>query len=649
MPDQQHDATEQTTGHQITGLFSCHKKNPFSCLVRKALDTGITGKLLGMLIVSLLGFTLIIAQNTYTLHKIEKLTDNIKDENIPQYKVSQYILRSLNGFKISLIHLLNQKNVTADDKNILANHQRLEMLERMVLAMKNGGTIMDVAKISQKTMDIITVAPARSPEMTTLVNKIIAEFTALDTNFNGLVDSLTQQPGSAAANTYTEEVVGNLDELHNLVTDLAITVNDSYNHNLKETAATIKDSQFKLYLTSSIIAVILFIGTMLYILLIVVPLKNILAKIKQIAKEEGTLSQRIEVHTHDEVGQLAKELNTLVDNIFSLNTFKAVIEEEETTTEVNKRLANLLQDRYKFKDLFVYEISGSKNTMNVAFASAHENICNPEILDDCNYCRAKRTGHPISSIEYPAICKKFPHGDRLEHHCIPMIANGRAVGIVQFLLDKDCPTSEMKMFEKNIGRASRYIKEATPVLEAKRFASALQETTLKDPMTDLYNRRFLETYTETLVANTMRRSSKLGILMCDMDFFKEVNDTHGHETGDVVLIKTADVLKSCVRASDTVIRYGGEEFLILLTDVHDRNEVSELAERIRSTMEQTIINIPDGTLKKTLSIGYSLFPDDTQGLWEAIKFADVALYRAKDTGRNKAIGFQSEMWAGDKY
>ncbi|MBU2539260.1 MAG: hypothetical protein KKH22_12560, partial [Proteobacteria bacterium] len=297
MPDQQHGATEQTTEQQITGLFNCHQKNPFSCLIRKALDTGITGKLLGMLIVSLLGFTLIIAQNTYSLHKIEKLTNNIKDENIPQYKVSQYILRSLNGFKISLIHLLNQKNVTADDKNILANHQRLETLERMVLAMKDGGTIMDVAKVSQKTMDIITIAPARSPEMTTLVNEIIAEFTALDTNFNELVDSLTQQPGSVAANTYTEDVVGNLDELHNLVTDLAITVNDSYNHNLKETAATIKDSQFKLYLTSSIIAVILFVGTILYILLIVVPLKDILAKIKQIAKEEGTLSQRIEVHT----------------------------------------------------------------------------------------------------------------------------------------------------------------------------------------------------------------------------------------------------------------------------------------------------------------------------------------------------------------
>lgn len=649
MPQQQKATTEQPTEHAIAGLFNCKGKNPFSCLIRKALDTGITGKLLGMLIVSLLGFTLVIVQNTYTLHKIEKLTQNNKEVIIPQYKVSQYILRSLNGFKISLIHLLHQKNVTADDKNILANRQRLALLQRMVLALKDGGTVMDEAKVSQKTLDIITIAPTGSLEMTNRADEIIAQVTDLEKNFQALVDSLTQQPGSPAAEEHTAEVVENLDALHNLVTNLAITVNETYNHNFTETSATIKDSQFNLYLTSGIIAVILSIGTMLYIFLIVVPLKDILNKITQIAKGEGSLSHRIEVHTHDEVGQLARELNTLVDNIFRLNTFKAVIEEEETTTDVNRRLAELLQDRYKFKELFIYEISGNKNHMSVAFASAYENICSPDILDDCSHCRAKRTCHPISSIEYPDICKKFPHADRLEHHCIPMIANGKAVGIVQFLLDKDSSAAELENFGTKVNRASRYIKEATPVLEAKRFASALQETTLKDPMTDLYNRRFLETYTDTLVANTIRRASKLGILMCDMDFFKEVNDTHGHETGDVVLIKTAEVLKSCVRASDTVIRYGGEEFLILLTDVHGLDEVAELAERIRHAMENTVINIPNGTLKKTLSIGYSLFPDNTAGLWEAIKFADVALYQAKESGRNRVIGFQPEMWSQEKY
>ncbi|NOQ45650.1 MAG: diguanylate cyclase [Desulfobulbaceae bacterium] len=204
----------------------------------------------------------------------------------------------------------------------------------------------------------------------------------------------------------------------------------------------------------------------------------------------------------------------------------------------------------------------------------------------------------------------------------------------------------MRLTEK---RASRYIKEATPVIEAKRFSSALHESSLRDPMTNLYNRRFLESYTDTLTASTLRRGTKVGILMCDMDFFKQVNDTYGHETGDVVLIKTAEVLQSCVRASDMVIRYGGEEFIVLLIDVKSRQDIIDLAERIRTAMEGTVINVPDGTLKKTMSIGLSEFPGDSDGFWEAIKYADVALYRAKEDGRNRVVSFIPEMWKQDKY
>ncbi|MGV1100058.1 diguanylate cyclase [Thiovibrio sp. JS02] len=630
-------------------FFNCESKNFLGCFIRKCLDTSVTGKLVGMLIVSLLGFTLVMAQHLYTLHNIEKLTRSIETENIPHYKVSQYILRSLNGFKISLLHLLHQDKVGPDDKNILANLQRLELLERMLVSLKQGGTLLDVAKASQKTMDIITVAPSRSREADAIIDGISAEFKSLEENFRTLAEALTRNSPPALIEESTAEVVDNLDELHGQVTALAILVNDSYNQNLAETTRTIHASKYKSFLTSAAIAVVLAIGTMLYIFLIVVPLKDILKRITFITEGEGDLTRRIEVRTQDEVGQLARQLNTLVDNIFSLNTFKAVIEEEESTTEVNRRLAALLEERYGFTRLFVYEMPGNKNTMTVAYASGYEDICSPDILDDCNACRAKRTGHPISSIQYPEICKKFPHGDRLEHHCIPMIANGRAVGIVQFLYAKAAPREELERFEQKVKRASRYIAEATPVLEAKRFASALQETTLKDPMTGLYNRRFLETYTETLVAGTKRRGSKLGILMCDMDFFKEVNDNYGHETGDTVLIRTAEVLQQCVRASDIVIRYGGEEFLVLLADVQCGNDIAELAERIRLTMENTVIKIPEGSLQKTVSIGYSLFPDDTDGLWESIKYADVALYRAKESGRNKVVGFKPEMWEEEKY
>ena len=630
-------------------LFNCDRKNPFACLIRKCLDTSITGKLLGMLVVSLLGFTLVTVQQTYTLHRIEKLTSSIQDENIPQYKVSQYILRSLNGFKISLLHLLHEESVTADSKNILANRQRLELLKSMMGALKNGGTLMDVAKASKKELDVISVSPVKDTEMINLVDKIVAEAASLEENFQLLVESLAQQTEEDIAEDHTYNVVDNLDELHDLVTGLAIIVNDRYNSNLAQTDKTINSSQLKSFLTSGVLAVVLAIGTALYILLIVVPLRDILEKITHIAKGEGELSEGIEVKTQDEVGQLAHQLNILVDNIFSLNTFKAIIEEEETTGEVNQRLGQLLQSRYGFTNLVIYESVGNKNNMAVAFASSLGDVCSPDILDDSNFCRAKRTAHEVSSVQYSEICKKFPHGDKYEHHCIPLIAGGRAVGVVQFLCNKNSSPEVFSRFEKRVKRASRYVKEATPVIEAKRFAAALQERTLKDPMTDLYNRRFLETYTNNLVASTLRREGRIGILMCDMDFFKEVNDNYGHETGDVVLIKTADVLRQCVRKSDMLIRYGGEEFLVLLNDVSGRDDIAELAEKVRAAMENTVIKIPDGTLKKTMSIGFSVFPDDSEGLWEAIKYADVALYKAKESGRNKVVGFEPDMWTEQTY
>ena len=633
----------------LLNFLNCNPDNFPGCLIRKCLDTSVTGKLLGMLVVSLLGFTIVCVLHNVALHKIKLRNHEIKAESIPQYKISQFVLRNINGFKISLLHILNEPNITVDDKNILANQQRLRDLERMFIALKDGGALLDVAKSSQKTMDVINLVPSTNPMVLAQIDSITEEFAELTENFQFLVQVVTQEDTQTSKDEILYDVIDNLNELHEQLTTLALLTNNVYNKNIKETEEIIDRSQQQSIIISSIIAVILTIATILYIMLIVAPLRDILEKIKFIAKGEGDLSHGIEVHTDDEVGLLARQLNMLVDNIFSLNTFKAVIEEEETTTDVNLRLANLLRERYEFDNLFVYEMTGSKNNMAIAYCSSNQYVCSPEILDDSNFCRAKRTGHPISSFQFPNICKKFPHGSKFEHHCIPMIANGRPVGIVQFLHEKERPVAELEHFETNVKRASRYIKEATPVIEAKRFASALQETTLKDPMTDLYNRRFLETYSDNLVASTMRRGAKVGILMCDMDFFKEVNDTYGHESGDIVLIRTAEILQNCVRAADIVIRYGGEEFLILLTDVHDNEEIAELAERIRSIMENTSIKIPEGTLQKTISIGYSLFPEDTDAFWEAIKYADVALYRAKETGRNRVVGFDQEMWDQEKY
>ncbi|MBU3945303.1 MAG: diguanylate cyclase [Proteobacteria bacterium] len=602
-----------------------------------------------MLIVSLFGFALLIFFNAISLQKIADRNHIIRDIAIPQYKISQYILRNINGFKISLIYILNAPQLTEDDRNIIANERRLSDLKTMIDALQNGGPVLDVAKVANKTLDVFTVQKSNDPEVNTLVASLAQESHLLDQAFHALTECLVSQCPAEKKEPLTADLTGSLDKLYNLVITMAVASNNQHTDQFTKLNDIITTSTSRSLLIGICIAAVLTIATLLYILLIAKPMQDILNKITWIAKGDSERSQHIAVKSNDEVGQLAHQLNIMVDNTFSLNTFKAIIEEEESTTEVNQRLAHLLCDRYHLDKLYIYEVTGTKNNMSVAYASNFDNVCSPDIFDDANYCRAKRTGHDISSLQFPEICKKFPHGDRFEHHCIPMMANGKVVGVVQLLFERGSSAEKRDEFEYLVKRATRYIKEATPVIEAKRFASALQETTLRDPMTDLYNRRFLETYSNTLVASTMRRATTVGILMCDMDFFKEVNDTYGHETGDVVLIKTAEVLKSCVRASDMVIRYGGEEFVILLIDVKNSQDILDLAERIRSTMELTVINVPDGTLKKTLSIGASEFPGDTEGFWEAIKFADVALYRAKNEGRNRVVRFSPEMWEQEKY
>ncbi len=615
--------------------------------------TSITGKLIGMLVISLLGFSLVSIQHTLALQKVDKHLHELQAVSMPQYKVSQYILRQLNGFKISLMHILEQPDhqSPAVNQDILLNRQRLDDFKRMITALRSGGKVHDVARISNETLDVFTVEPAaRDTEVSESLAEISQELDTVDADFARFSEIIFNNGGKDDEAEALEDLLGSLDDLYDLVTRFTVLVNTRHNTMVSESGGIIHDSRRDSILISLVAAIILTLGTMLYILLIVRPLKDILENIKGIAKGKGRLTHQISVKTNDEVGQLAIQLNKLVDNIFSLNSFKAIIEEEETTTDVHRRLAQLLHERYHFDKLIIYELQGNSKKMAVAYATDHELLCADEVVADVNLCRAKRTGHPISFTQHPEICKHFPFGGKYVHHCVPMIAGGRVIAIVQFLRDASGTPSELERFEDSVKWAMRYIKEATPVVEAKRFAMVLKETTLKDPMTDLYNRRFLESYVDTLIANCKRRHAKVGVMMCDMDFFKEVNDTHGHEAGDAVIIKIAEILKSCVRASDMVIRFGGEEFLVLLIDIKSREEVCELAERVRQTMEITSIKLPDGgTLKKTVSIGYCEYPTDTEGFWEAIKFADVALYRAKDEGRNRALCFRPDMWTKETY
>jgi diguanylate cyclase (GGDEF)-like protein len=397
----------------------------------------------------------------------------------------------------------------------------------------------------------------------------------------------------------------------------------------------------------------------------------------------GDFSTRIAYDGKSEVGKIARDLNVLmgllqdglgiiarkvagliryehpiganqlattiqmVESLEEVSHFKQAIEEDETKEEVYTRLARVIQDEFMVGRFSIYEVVPSKNRIQVMVVDGQTDEacrwCDPQILLRSDSCRAKRTGHTVDGVTTPGICTSFnpPQEQQATSHiCIPMMQSGSVGSVVQLITDQE----RMSLVVKMLPFIQIYLREAAPVLEAKRLMSTLRDSSLRDPMTGLHNRRFLQEYVESLLSYTSRHKGAFSVLMADLDYFKQVNDSYGHEAGDTTLKILARTLRNCVRSSDLVIRYGGEEFLIVLLDTAPE-EALEVAEKIRAAVQDLKIEILGTVLKKTLSIGVAGYPEDSSTFWQVVKYADVALYRAKEAGRNKVLRFTPDMWS----
>ncbi len=365
---------------------------------------------------------------------------------------------------------------------------------------------------------------------------------------------------------------------------------------------------------------------------------------QQVAEDENLIQlSEMAISRHDELGEAAMAVKMLITRLRELSLFRQTIEADESTEEIYARLAQIFEYKLGLERFVIMEQSDDNST---AMAPIY---CNPPELAPelpefaiAEHCRAKRTGFMITSLETPFICKQYPFSDTMDHICIPMLVGGHVVGVVQFLFSLDLPKEVQHIKNKAVEEARYYIAEALPILQAKHLAQKLKDLATKDPLTGLYNRRYLDSVIEQFIEGTIRRKSKIGVLMCDIDHFKRVNDLFGHETGDFVLIQLAQICMSCARKSDMVIRFGGEEFLLLLPDC-DESCAATLAERIRATIESHKIQTPNRTLQQTISIGVAEFSyASSKTIWEIIKLADIALYQAKENGRNQVLICQDD-------
>lgn len=253
-------------------------------------------------------------------------------------------------------------------------------------------------------------------------------------------------------------------------------------------------------------------------------------------------------------------------------------------------------------------------------------------------CCAIRAGGLHARMESPRglTCRHFSSGVPPAYICLPMSALGETLG----LLHISAPSSAI-FTPSRLALIKKIGEYAALRLANLKLRDKLHDQSIRDPLTGLYNRRYLEATLEQELHRSTRRHTGLGVIMADIDKFKSCNDTFGHDAGDYVLKEISSLLRRAVRAGDIVCRYGGEEFLILLPDSSPES-AREKAEQMCCSISELKLEHAGRSLGRiTISLGISFTRDGELRTDDLLHYADQALYEAKRQGCNRVCVSES--------
>ncbi len=251
-------------------------------------------------------------------------------------------------------------------------------------------------------------------------------------------------------------------------------------------------------------------------------------------------------------------------------------------------------------------------------------------------CCGLRSGQPrwrqpgISEID----CTHFSAALPERYLCKPIVAHGNTLG----LLYVQCDSEERVRFVRSRIDGVRQLVQLTGMAVATlNLRTKLENQSIRDSLTGLFNRHFMQISLERELARASRRKQALAVYMLDLDHFKRFNDKYGHGAGDAVLKGVAEIFRNSIRTEDIACRYGGEEFTIILPDV-TTTVAYDRAESIRQAVASLRIPLAGETLCDfSVSIGVSFYPQDGESAETLLSRADQALYRAKRSGRNQVV------------
>jgi diguanylate cyclase (GGDEF)-like protein/PAS domain S-box-containing protein len=345
---------------------------------------------------------------------------------------------------------------------------------------------------------------------------------------------------------------------------------------------------------------------------------TMLGKTAALVAENDNYAIRADKYSDDEVGQVVDSFNHML----------TVIEHEDARLRESEEKFRLISESSKV-GIFQMDSRGQCTYVNEELASitglSSEQLLSQGWLSVVHPDDKRRVGDQINTL----IQKTSQH---IAIDCSLLRPNGTVkwiTGDIAPLRDAD---------QQQIG----FLGTLSDISELKQAYDQLEHMAFYDTLTGLANRRLFRNRLEHMLNNIQRTHNSVALILIDVDHFKNVNDSMGHDSGDTLLTVIAERLKQCVRFTDTVARLGGDEFAVILPNVPDMLTVSTIAEKILQGLSKPTL-IDDEEVTVSASLGISVAPEDTTEAEVLIKNADMALYRAKDDGRNNFKFFTVEM------
>jgi diguanylate cyclase (GGDEF)-like protein/PAS domain S-box-containing protein len=301
---------------------------------------------------------------------------------------------------------------------------------------------------------------------------------------------------------------------------------------------------------------------------------------------------------------------------------------DEANSVISRRLPLLLRGTRGV----LYMITPSRNLLESVSYWGELNDEFDKLLDpdDCWALRRNKP-HGMASEESDLVCKHVELQNGKAYLCLPMVAHGELMGLLHIRYSEAHEGARNIIAQSALAAA----EQLSLILANLRLRETLKNQSIRDPQTGLFNRRYMEDSLVRELSRAERLGKNVVVAMVDIDHFKRINDTFGHTAADAVLREWSELLKVKFRGSDIVCRYGGEEFVIILPDI-SMDDARQRLEQLRSDLSRMVVREEGQSIQSvTVSMGVAFYPMHGRTSHSLLQAADHALYRAKETGRDR--------------